>query len=531
MIESNPRSDRLLTAILLGLALILVVLQLSSLFIFPQPNSLRWFGDETWLMSEAKQQIATGTVRYPLAIGSMLEHGKGLVLSMTWLSAVLYGLPAIVVATDPIAVGRIVTALCAVILTAVLFVGAKKMGATSFAAAVATLLLVCSRSFFFSSHSARPDVLAGLIVLLFVVYCTLLTQHERQRSGAWWATYGAAVTFLAVSSSIHLLTLLIPVAIFFAWRFGVLAKATNFTLTVSGALAVLALLIIAYYVANPDLSLFTSGAGHTQFHDVLQSIPALRPFSRSVQMANILIRVKQILAEAPSILLLPILVPFLPRSWWRKGQHTVSIAVGIVSLSWLLFQGAEINYLIHILPLLFFALALLLSNLRSTATSRWALASISVIFALFSFRDALFARNAAQTIDDSNSHEINNIRTNIKQTWHGNIAPRVIAEPPALDRLSQDTNITTITDHFISFSTRVEPIDSFFARQRIDYVVLYNSPTYPKNRPENDPFYQAVERSGSLILSQAGKSGDVGRDYFHPSPWQDTLLLFQLRNE
>jgi hypothetical protein len=392
-------------------------------------------------------------------------------------------------------------------------------------------LLVSTRSFFFSSHSARPDILAGLIVLLFVVYCTLRTRYQRQRNGAWWMTYGAVVTFLAFSSSIHLLTLLTPVAIFFAWKLGAFSKAINFIFSILGAFVMLGLLVGAYYLANPDLSLFTAGVGHTQFHDVLQSIPALRPFSRSVQMANVLIRVKQIIAEAPSILLLLVLVPFLPRSWWHQRQHTFSIAVGIVFLSWLLFQGAEINYLIHILPLLFLALALVLTTLRTTAVLRWVLAAISIVFVMFSFRDASFARNVAMAIDNSNRDGVNNIRESIKQTWHGSSAPRVVTEPSTLDRLSQDPSITTITDHFISFPTRVEMTDSFLARQRIDYVVLYNSPTYPKNRPENDPFYQAVNRSGHVILAQPDKSGDVGRDYFHPSPWQDTLLLFQLRNE
>src|ERR1019366_9729303 len=123
MIEVNPetRIERTLAWLMLAMALVLVLLQLRSLFIFPLPNSIRWFGDETWLMSEAKQQITTGVVRYPLAIGSALEHGKGVVLSMTWLSSLLYGLPVCIAGHSIVADGRIVTAVLAILLLVSLY--------------------------------------------------------------------------------------------------------------------------------------------------------------------------------------------------------------------------------------------------------------------------------------------------------------------------------------------------------------------------------------------------------------------------
>ena len=218
----STRLQRILTVLLIAMAAVVFVLQIHSLFIFPQPNSLRWFGDETWLMSEATQQIATGVVRYPLAIGSTLAQGKGLVLSMTWLSALLYGLPAEIVARDPVAVGRIVTAGMALALLLTLYGCARSLGASRFAAGLSVLLLVCTRSFFFASHSARPDLLAGLIVLAFVIHLhEVRSGMEKHLALVGGLATESIVVFLSFSSSIHLLTLLGPVALLFfleAWR-------------------------------------------------------------------------------------------------------------------------------------------------------------------------------------------------------------------------------------------------------------------------------------------------------------------------
>src|SRR5665213_268179 len=355
--------------VLLLMAAVLFASQLRSLYIFPEPNSIRWFGDETWLMSEAHEQIPTGIVRYPLAIGSQLEHGKGLVLSMTWLSAVLYGLPAWIAGCDPVAVGRCVTASLALLLLCSLYASSRMLGVSHLAAALAVLLLVSARSFFFASHSARPDLLAGMIVLLAVALGTKYSERmtNAAHSKWWWFACGVIVMFLAVSSSIHLLTLLAPVALFFFWRLSgneKLAHRRRFAAiaSVAGVISMLTVLVIAYYVANHSLALFPASA--EQFHDVLHSIPILRPFSRSVQLANIITRFRQLFSEAPVVLLL---VPLVLFAWRRGARHTFAIAAGLAGLSWLLLAGSEINYLIHILPLLFLGFAISVSRLAE----RW----------------------------------------------------------------------------------------------------------------------------------------------------------------
>jgi hypothetical protein len=514
---------------MLALACVLFALQLQSLFIFPQPNSLRWFGDETWLMTEAVQQIATGVIHYPLAIGSTLEHGKGLVLSMTWLSSLLYGLPALIVGHDPVAVGRVVTAVLAFGLLLSVYFCARWLGASRFASALAVLLLVCTRSFFFASHSVRPDLLAGIIVLAFVVICTKFAKQGRELETWEWFGYGALVVFLAFSSSIHLLTLLGPVSLYFLWRLGGTQRWSLTAPAMTGAMGMMAILIAVYYCTTGNLTLFAVTAGPVQFHDVISSIPIRRPFSRSVQVSNIVIRFKQFVSEAPQAFVLPLLFVIVPRRS-SEHRHSFAIAVGIVFLSWLLLEGAEINYLMHLLPLIFLGLALI----ATTIVDRWGYVGVTVFTLLalvsvrFGFDDSFKAMSTAAAIDRSNRANIHSITESIRSSWQGTGKPRVMCEPFALDRLSQDNSIQAMTDHFISFPLYSQPIDSFFIKEHVNYVVLYNSPVYPKDRMRDDPFYRQVRRSGILMGSYPGTNGDMGRDYFDGLHWQDTLLLFQI---
>lgn len=289
----------------------------------------------------------------------------------------------------------------------------------------------------------------------------------------------------------------------------------------------LILLIVAYYLANNSLVLFPASA--EQFHDVLHSIPILRPFSRSVQFANALIRFKQFVSEAPAVLLLVPVVPFV----WRRGvRHTFAIATSLVALSWLLLEGSEINYLIQILPLLFLGFAIAVSRLAD----RWSFAFVpalllAIVVFIFGWRDSAKAFENASSLDASNQEAARIIVSKILSSWPRDSKPLVLTEPVMLDRLSQDSSIRIMTDHFISFPMQSEPLDSFFVREQVNYAVLYNSPVYPKDRPRDDPFYQSVEQSGQLIARYAGRCGDMGRDYFHSSNWEDTILLFKLNAE
>jgi hypothetical protein len=509
--------------IVLAISLLgLLALQLSSLFILPAPNSLRWYGDETWLMTEAHSQIATGVVHYPIALGSTLVESKGLVLSMTWLSSILYGLPTVLINADPIMIGRVATAVLSILLLFTLFFAARSLGASSALALISMALLAATRAFLFSSHSCRTDILAGLIVLAFV--------WQMLRTGTdhffkWWFGYGALVAFLCISSSIHLLTLLGPVALYFAWKRNGLSSLRNAISLICGALMMLALLTAVYVLSTGSTTLFSPHAH--QFRDVLSSIPILRPLSRSVQVSNIVIRSKEFWTEAP-IAFVAIIFTVIG-IWKHVLRKELAIATAIVFFSWLLLEGAEINYLIHVLPLLLLCFAVSFSQLL---TMRWHTISIAiaaiVVIALLA-QDTFHARSVALQIDQSNSSAIQQIVHRIASTWTRPEAPLVLSEPPSLESLTRIRQIHVMTDHFISLPEREEPIDSTLTRLHVNYAVLYNSPSFPKHREQVDSLYRVLMRRGTLIDREIGMSGDVGRQYFGHSDWQDTLILIQLK--
>ncbi len=533
---SNARTeappDRTLAWLIFGLAAVLFAMQLRSLFVFPEPNSFRWYGDETWLMTEAHQQLSTGKVTYPLAIGSQLAHGKGLVLSMTWLSAVLYGLPIWLSGQDPVATGRIVTAMLALGLLFSLYFTSRTFGVSRLASALVILFLVGTRAFFFASHSARPDLLAGLIVMLVIGSLSRASSAIIPRRNRGWFAVGAALVFLAVSSSVHLITLLGPVAIYLVWQGTKGTPGTKWQFRwacAAGAISLLGILVFLYYLTNGSLRLFPPSASNGQFHDVLHAIPIFRPFSRSVQVANIVIRFKEFVAEAPAIFLLPLLIPFTDPV--NASRRTLALSVSIVALSWLFLEGAEINYLMHLLPLLFLCGTLAIAKIiERWHFSRYTFFALAVAYFILGLRDAGMAFTTGSEIHTSNQQAAKIIDDSITSSWRSADTPLVLTEPPMLERLSQDRAFRTMTDHFISFPNYPIPYDSFFSREHVNYAVLYNSPTFPKNRPVDDPFYQSVLRNGDVVTKVDGMSGDAGRNYFDHSNWQDTILLVKLKN-
>src|ERR1035438_203683 len=64
------------------------------LYTFPAQESMRWPGDETWLMREYMTLTSTGIMSYPEAKGSSIEHGNNFLTSTWWTTSLLYGVPA-----------------------------------------------------------------------------------------------------------------------------------------------------------------------------------------------------------------------------------------------------------------------------------------------------------------------------------------------------------------------------------------------------------------------------------------------------
>lgn len=523
----TDRLERIVGVVLLALAAIVFFAEARSVFVAPQPNSVRWFGDETWLMLEAKQHITTGVLSYPLALGTSLTEHKGLLLGVSWLSSGLYGIPVALSAAEPVDVGRMVSLILAAIAATALFGCARVLGARMWIAALSVVMLVANRSFLFTSHSARPDMLAGLVVMLVFSVGLRWLEIGRRFSPQQSLILGVATVFIMLSSSIHLLTLVGPLALFFAIRIGVFSTARSAFAFISGALLILAVLAGVYYGTTGTLALLGEHGTHVQFGDVLTSIPILRPFSRSVQIANIVIRAKQVWAEAPqALIVLPLALVALIVA--RPAVTSLVAAFTAVFLSWLLLQGAEVHYLMHIVPVMILVAAVLWTRIVTPRAEIEALTAVILagVLTILTIRDSNSALAEGTRIARSNDRAVGGVFAAVAEDWQRPGLPVIVTEPAALEGLLKYP-VCLSTDHFISFPKYDLPIDSYLDTIGVDYVVLYNSTAYPKNRPASDPFYQAVRARGQLVDLETGTIGDFGRDYFTRSNFRDTLLVFR----
>ncbi len=532
--------EQLTTLALAALLFIVLASQLQSLFVFPQPNALRWFGDETWLMTEARSQVTEGVSRYPLAVGTSLTQSKGAVLGMTWLSGVLYGVPALVLHGSVVSVGRMVTMLIGLSLLGLFYFGAMRWKVDRRIALLGMILLVANRAFFFASHSCRTDLLAGAIV--FAVVIALELRHKcgpDSLRSIELILLGSGLSFFAVSSSLHLLTLLFPIGIFYLWRFGALRDWRASLIASGAAIGMFALLLAIYLLTTHSLSLWTFTAGNSQFNDVVHEVPILRPFSRSVQAANLMIRTKFFLTEAPIYLaIIPILIGWIGYSLYKKDSKalhaTLAIPVLLVLLSWLFLNGAQITYLTHLLPVLAFATMVIVNrwtrHLSSALMLGLALA-VAMPLAITATRDARAAEEEANKISNANHVAVARIMAAIRHQGSLRERPRILTEPYSLDALTCYDSIDVATDHFISFPEKRETTSEFLHHNNIRYVVLFNSPAYPKDRPEDDPFYRDVNHACTKVLRVTGTLGDMGRTYFEPSASLiDTLTLLRVND-
>lgn len=525
----TDRVERILAVALLALATVAFFSEARSIYVAPQPNSIRWFGDETWLMTEAREHVATGVVRYPLARGTTLVDHKGMLLGMPWLSSLLYGTTVALSHADPVDTGRTVTLVLSAMVAALLFASARMLKVPMVLGALGVVMLVANRSFLFTSHSARPDMLAGLILLAVFAGSELLI--ERRTAGIRPVrafALGVALVFLMLTSSVHLLTLLPGVALYAAWRLGVFQQVTTAAAFAAGGAGVAALLAIVYFATTGSLALLGSSS-HAQFHDVISSIPILRPFSRSVQVANMVIRTKQFLAEAPAALLV---FPVIGLAMWRlrrqRGTLAIVIAFMIAFFSWLLLEGAEVHYLMHIVPLMLLVTIVLLSRSIQLTGAWTAFTAVAIggLLTILAVRDANTAYAEGSRLARSNDRAVSGVFAAIAADWQRPGLPNVLVEPPALEGLLKYP-LRVMTDHFISFPRYSLAVDQYLDTLAVDYVILYNSPAYPKVRPSSDPFYQAIRSRAALIDLETGTVGDMGRSYFERSDFRDTLLVFR----
>src|SRR5579884_3871622 len=86
------RPRNLVVYFVLGITLVVFVRQLETLYTVPVFDSVRWGGDETWLMREFGNQAHRGVMSYPESFGGR-PRTDGVLAGSMWVDALLYGTP------------------------------------------------------------------------------------------------------------------------------------------------------------------------------------------------------------------------------------------------------------------------------------------------------------------------------------------------------------------------------------------------------------------------------------------------------
>ena len=516
---------------LVALAVLILMVELLSIYSMPVPDSYLWWGDESWLMVEFRTQILTGIFRHPYALGSTLAQGSGMIFGNMWVPAVLYGIPAAIispVAMDIVLLGRTVTAVLAVTLVFVLFEIVRRITADRLLAVMSVLLLITSHSFLFTSHSARYDILTALAILIGIYFLLRYNPYAVKR---WQIVLAGVITAATLLITIH-----VTLALGLAALATVIYRARGnriraLVVFAAGALGFITLIAgITILRGQPIFSPSFHGAFALNIYD----IPALRFYSRSVQTANILQRwhtvwelgVGYIIAFAA---LLVILVVLLIRKNIRLRFGWRAVILAIALLSWLeLESAAPTSYLIYTLPILSIAVAIALERLLTPAIRIWFVAVLAMILAALSLRDMPGPHGKGYRITSENYEAVGTAMSQIEEADSGS-HPLVLAFNPAIHEVLRDTNVRLMTTQFIEFPRNNHSADSVLHEQQVNYVLVYLSRIKPDYMREVEPILHALDSDAIPLWERAGYFTDIGRSYFNSSLGPpDTIRLYKL---
>lgn len=517
-----------LDALPLVLSVVLWIWQASSLFVAPVPDALWWFSDETWLLNEAATHIVEGAVRLPIAEGSALFYSKGLLLGVPWISSLLYGVPILVFdPVDLIACGRIVTYLLTGAMLLTIVVALHKHRVPLLVAGMFILLLVGTRSFLIGGHCARPDVLCGLVLLLVTVWMASVSGADfRTRH---WVLFGFGIQLLGLTSSIHLLRLL-PLQVLVALYFFSRAehRLRNLLWCTLGALGAIGVLVLSYYAGNGSLTLGPAMQSSDNSDYLLSQIPLLRPFSRSVQVSNLVSRWDTAVDYAPMLLIGLTLTAIVAIAWFATGKRpsrVIGIAFTSTSafvVSWLWLQPPALVYTMHILPVVTFCAGLLLRNLQVNRIAQIGMYATAVLIFLIGVMDVEMSRARGAALVRSNRSAVDQLvdmaRSDVRH-------PRILAEAPMLSSLQRQSSVRVISDHFTGFRVNDQSLGEVIHGLQPDFVMLW---AHEHHDRFNEPFYSTIDSSAELLASVSGVLYDLGYDYFNPTHANmDTFKLYR----
>ncbi len=520
----RPRDIVALFVLVVSLAVL--ALQLRTVYTVPVFDAARWGGDETWLMREFVHQAEHGVLLYPESFGEPVRT-NGVLAGSMWGNALLYGVPGIIFFPhyDYVSIGRTVTALLALLLIGSLYFIACSLKISPLLSALAVALMVMSQGFVWATHSARYDLLTGLVLIW---YCYYLSKIEKFGFRQMFVT--GAIGIFTICFSPHLLTLAAGATLAFLivnrmWR-----NPAGLFAWVVGSLSAIAMLSIAYIIGSGEFSLFGRGGKAGIFSFVLNEVPILRPFSRNVQVSNLMERCHLVQKDLPGMLVmlfvaLLIFIVYQLRLRRKDAEkHRVIITLRqnfflmstlICTLSWLLMQGSRPYYLFHIVPLLLLGCAIIFELWSQVYSTRWIAETGAIVvmtIAIFlGVNHSIPSPALGEAIARDQQSAIS--RFLLEARIDSQRKSRILLDVAGLDRALADTSCEVLTLDMFQPPANAEALVEKLRLNRIDYVILRSSSIGTAFEPGRALIPHVLDSIRWVQDSMLGIFYDDGRNY------------------
>jgi hypothetical protein len=448
-----------------------------------------------------------------------------------WVTALFYGIPAAIISPermDIVLLGRSITAIFACTLLVALYEILRKLTSDRLIALFSVFLLVTSRSFLVTIHSARYDILSSLAILIGVNFL-LRVRYPMTVTRA--AVIGC---FIAATM---LVTIHVTLALSLAAIVSILYRAGKHWPGVIVAFLVGAgffLLIVFSVSVLRGQSTLLGTSSRASFALNLHDIPALRLFSRSVQTANLIQRWSMFRMYSLGYIVIFTAIALVAIMHYLRKRGTFSVPLNMtlilmVVLSWVEFESAApSSYLIYVLPVLSLAAGLALHRLLKEQFRNWMIAAASIVLGILVFHDMQIAHGKGSQFMTANAFAIGAALGSIEQNDSA-IHPLVLAFNPAVHEVLRDTNVRLMTTQFIEYPLTNASVDSVLRKEGVNYVLVYASAIKPDYMREVGPILASLARIATPVWERSGYFTDIGRSYFDTTLGKlDTLRLYRI---
>jgi uncharacterized protein with PQ loop repeat len=491
----------------------LLIWQSAYVFCYPQPDTGRWIGDESWRMLTLKGMAVEGKPIIVEAEGSTLAHGVGVLHGSVWLMTAMAGVPAHIFADkiDPISVGRIASLVLGFLFLFQLYWVLKRFNVERIVALFFILAVVVSELYLLSSHSARMDI----FVTNFLLFVIILLQKRTQPFllglivGSGPFIYPHAISLMVLPSML--------ISYFFIkdkeWkRLGLFA---------GGAAITLGLACAIYTILTGHFGLFGEATErHTQFKGVAESIPIMKFFSWNVQKVNVFARLGMWLDVAWPILFGVVSALVYP-SRHHVGLDRIAkrllAVVTLIVFSTFLFQGPAIYYSIYVVPIVALVGFILMSKHAGNRIGPKIATGIfvvgGIIMSAFHINHLEAHAKAEMPAFVKNREAVKEL---IAPIGSASNPPKVLAEIATLQFLMDKPNVKLMTHHFLWLPDSDRDPLQVLRDSKVDYILRYaNSPIL--NEQLLADFEPIAEKTGQLLENS----------YKSANPNCDTLRLYR----